>query len=157
MDFKITGTLIKNYFHCPRQAWLYSRGINFASEITRLGNALHEEKETEELIIGSIKIDGIDRKRKEIIEYKKSSSNLEGSRMQVLYYLWILEQKGMRYTGRIVDMSSQSEYTVKLDEENRQILMEFLQEIQGFLNGEIPKPVKIPGCRKCSFYDYCWS
>ncbi|MFW6009490.1 MAG: Dna2/Cas4 domain-containing protein, partial [archaeon] len=29
---KITGTLIKNYMHCKRQAWLYYHGINFQNE-----------------------------------------------------------------------------------------------------------------------------
>lgn len=156
-QFKITGTLIKNYFHCKRQAWLYSRGINFKNEITKLGNLLHQEKGSKEYIFDNIKVDDIDFKAKILIEHKKSSSNLEGSRMQVLFYLLVLKEKGLEFKGVIKDIEFGDEYSLNLIEEKERIET-FIKELEQFLETiTIPKPIKIQGCNKCSFYDYCWS
>ena len=153
--FKISGTLIKNYFHCKRQAWLYSRGINFRNETTKLGQTIHNENEAKEYIIDNIKVDDIDFKKNELIEYKKSSSNIEGSKMQIMFYLDILYEKGIYMKGRIKDIDFGDETIVDLDKKE---VNQLKDEINEFLQNKTPpKPTKNKNCKKCSFYDYCWS
>lgn len=153
---KLTGTLIKNYFHCKRQAYLYSQGINFKNETTKMGNLLHKENKSKEFIIENIKIDDIDFEKKEVIEYKKSSANLDGSKMQLLFYLYILKEKGINFRGILKDIDFGDEYEIYLDKDNLEKLDLFFNEIDDLLKNPIPKPIKKQGCNKCSFYDYCW-
>ncbi len=154
---KITGTLIKNYFHCKRQAWLYYYGINFQNETTKVGEYLHQEKETKELQFDNIKIDDIDTKNNLLIEYKKTSSNLKGTKMQVLYYLKILKEKGLEFRGLIKDIEFSCEYFIELNLESEQKLGLFLTELELFLKEKLPETLKSKRCNNCSFYDYCFS
>jgi CRISPR-associated exonuclease Cas4 len=156
---KITGTLIKNYFHCKRQAKLYSLGINFQSEITKKAEISHKEKNEKEFYFEylGIKLDNIDFKNSKILEYKKSSSNIEGSKFQVLFYLKKLKEVGIYFYGEIIDLDFDKKYEIKLNEKNEKELKSKLLEIEEFLKEEkILKAKNIKGCNKCSFYNYCF-
>lgn len=157
-NFKVTGTLVKNFFHCKRQAFLFFYGLNFESESMRIGEILHEEKGCDEFVFDGIRVDKIDFKRREIVEFKKSFSNLEGSCMQVLFYLFVLRGKGLFFSGRIVDLEFGDEYEVVLDDESLGRLKLFLSELQEFLRGECPdvKRGDRKGCEKCSFFEFCF-
>ena len=72
---RLTGTLIKNFVHCPRQASLYYYGLNFRNDLIRIGEIMHEEQAPREYVFEKIKIDDI--KGDFLIEYKKTSSNIE--------------------------------------------------------------------------------
>lgn len=155
---KITGTLIKNYLHCKRQAWLYYYGINFQNELTRIGKLKHIEARSQELVFDEIKIDKI--KKNEVIEFKKTSSNIEGTRMQLLYYLYKLKQNGIEKTGKLKDLTYGDEQIIKLDNGNLNKLQNLLKEIKKFINITKIVPnikVKRKECKGCSFFDYCWS
>ena len=82
---KLTGTLKKNFVHCQRQAYLYYYGLNFRNDLVRIGEIMHEEQDSKEYVFEKIKVDDI--KGDFLIEYKKTSANIEGTKMQVLYYL----------------------------------------------------------------------
>ncbi|MDP2946639.1 MAG: Dna2/Cas4 domain-containing protein [Nanoarchaeota archaeon] len=154
----ITGTFIKNYMHCKRQAWLYYYGINFQNEITRIGKLKHIEAGSEELVFDEIKIDKI--KENEVIEFKKTSSNLEGTKMQLLYYLYKLKQNGIEKIGRLRDLTYGDEHTLILDNENLNKIESLIKEMEEFIRiaGTIPnKKQKRKECKGCSFFDYCWS
>ncbi len=154
---KITGTLIKNYYHCKRQAWLYSKGLNFRNELTKIGHILHEENESKEFIFENLKIDDFDFENKILIEYKKSSSNIEGSIMQVIFYLNFLKNKGLDFKGKIKDIDFGDEYLIELNEENITKFENLKKELNKLLNEKIPSFKKIKECNNCSFYDYCYS
>ncbi len=98
---RIAGTIIKNYFHCKRQAYLYFYGLNFYNERVRLGEVMHQQVGSRELVFENIKVDDI--KNGKIIEYKKSSSNFDGTFFQVLHYLRYFNSKGLRMSGVIKD------------------------------------------------------
>ncbi len=152
---KLTGTLIKNYFHCKRQAWLYYHGINFYSELTRIGKLKHIEEGSDEIVLGTIKLDKIN--DKEVIEYKKTSSNLEGTKAQLLFYLYELKKKGIERIGKLKDLTYDDEYKLSLDEKNLEKVKSILREIKISVNGKIPKRKKYKkDCKQCSFLDYCW-
>jgi CRISPR-associated exonuclease Cas4 len=158
-NIKITGTLIKNYFHCKRQAKLYSLGINFQTEITKKAEISHKEKNEKEFYFEylGIKLDNIDFKNNKILEYKKSSSNIQGSKFQVLFYLKKLKEIGIEFTGEIIDLDFDEKYKIKFDEKNEKEIENKLLEITEFLKEEkIPKTKKFKCCNKCSFYNYCF-
>ncbi len=72
------------------------------SEEVRIGRVLHENKnnsENSEIAIDNIKTDKITDKY--IVEYKKSDADLQATIMQVKYYMYILNQKGIKRDGKI--------------------------------------------------------
>jgi CRISPR-associated exonuclease Cas4 len=154
-EIKVTGTLIKNFFHCKRQAYLYYYGLNFKNEIVKIGEIMHKEQRCKEYIFEKIKIDDI--KDGKIIEYKKSSSNFEGSKFQILYYLSYFDRKGIKLKGLIKDLTFNQEYEIELSEDNRKELKNTIDKIKKMLLEEIPQKFdKRKECKKCSFFDYCW-
>lgn len=131
--------------------------MNFKNENTRIGELLHKEQKSKELIFEKIKIDDI--KNNVLIEYKKSSSNLDGTIMQVIYYLDYFHKKGLNYTGLVKDLTYGDRYKIEYNEENKRKLEECIKNIQSLV-----KLTKIPSkkrtkkeCKGCSFKDYCWS
>ena len=102
---KITGTLINYYFHCQTQCWLHANRINLEdnSEDVRIGKVLHqineERNKTAEISMDNIKIDKITRDY--LVEVKKSDSDPEAVKWQLLLYLYKLKQKGVEKKGKI--------------------------------------------------------
>lgn len=153
---RLTGTLIKNFYHCKRQAYLYYYGLNFRNEIIRIGEIMHEEQKSKELVFEKVKVDDI--KGDLLIEYKKTSSNLNGTRMQVLYYLKTLAEKGVFLKGVVRDLTYQKDYAVEFNEETENELQQMEQAITKMISNSIPaRKEKRKECRGCSFFDYCWS
>jgi len=152
----LTGTIIKNFFHCQRQAYLFAHGLNFRNDLVRIGELLHEQQQSKELVFEKIKVDDI--KDSVLIEYKKTSSNLEGTRMQVLHYLDALYEKGLQLTGKIIDLTYGKEYIVQLTEETQAELHQTKKIIKEMIEGTIPEGKhRRADCKGCSFKDYCWT
>lgn len=152
---KITGTLIKNFFHCKRQAYLYYYGLNFRSEIVKVGELMHKEQKPKEYVFEKIKIDNI--KGDFLIEYKKTSSNLEGTKHQLLYYLSYFAEKGLKLKGIIKDLTFKEDYEIELNKQTKQELEEMKTQIEKLLTDKIPDRLKLKKeCKQCSFFDYCW-
>ena len=151
----LTGTLIKNYFHCKRHAYLYYYGLNFRSKIIRIGEIMHEEQKPHVFVFEKVKIDDI--KGDTLIEYKKSSANLKGTRYQVLYYLDYFQKKGLKLKGLIKDLTYKQQHIIELNEKSKQDLYTLINDIKTMLSGPMPKKLKLrKNCKGCSFFDYCW-
>lgn len=151
----ITGTLIKNFFHCKRQAYLYYYGLNFTTDIIKVGEIMHKEQKPQEYVFERIKVDDI--KNNTLIEYKKTSANLKGTRIQVLHYLDYFWSKGLKIKGIIKDLTYKANYTIEYNQENRQELYEAYEKIKNILDGDMPPRLKLKkNCKGCSFFDYCW-
>ncbi len=153
----ITGTLIKNFFHCRRQAYLYYFNLNFRNEFMRLGELKHFEHNSQEFSIDNIKIDKMN--NSEIIEFKKTSSNLDGSIAQLLFYLYVLKKKGIKRNGVLKDLSFGNEYFFDQSEENMKKIEGIIKEIELFFSEtkNIPPKKKLrKECKNCSFFDFCW-
>ena len=148
---KITGTLIKNFFHCKRQAYLYYYGLNFHSEYTRIGELMHLEEGDKGIAIDNIRLDDI--KGSNIIEFKKTASNLEGTKFQVLFYLDYLHKKCFNLKGKIVDLSTKEEHIIELNERGRKELNSALSDIQIMLQSDIipERKENKAECKNCSF------
>ncbi len=161
----ITGTLINYYFHCQTQCWLHSNRINLEdnSEDVRIGKVLHEINEEKskksEISIDNIKIDKLTRDY--LVEVKKSDSDVEAVKWQVLLYLYKLKQKGVEKKGKIefIEKNRQSKkvHIVELDEVNQKELLEILAQIEELINmPQPPQPKLQKHCKKCAYYEYCF-
>ena len=162
---QITGTLINYYFHCKTQCWLHANRINLEdnSEDVRIGKILHELAEEKgkntEIAIDNIKIDKITKEY--LVESKKSDSDPEAVKWQVLLYLYKLKQKGVVKKGKIdfTEKRKQNKkiHYVELDEVNEKELLEVIAKIETLINlSEPPKPKFERHCRKCAYYEYCF-
>ncbi len=161
----ITGTIINYYFHCQTQCWLHANRINLEdnSEDVRIGKILHEladeKSKKSEIAIDNIRIDKITKDY--LVEIKKSDSDPEAVKWQVLLYLYKLKAKGVIKKGKIeyIEKKRQSkkiEY-IELDEVNERELLEVLGRIEALIDLEVtPKPVFENHCKRCAYYTYCF-
>jgi len=160
----ITGTLINYYFHCKTQCWLHANRINLEdnSEDVRIGKVLHEIKEEKskqaEIKIDNIKIDRITKDY--LIEFKKSDSDPQAVKWQVLLYLYKLKLKGIEKLGKI-EYHEKSKETkteiLELNEQNEKELLRVLEEIEKLISSATPPPPKFENkCKKCAYYEYCF-
>ena len=159
----INGTLINYYRHCKTQLWLHAHRINLEdnSEDVRIGKVLHEinENKVQEVSFENIKLDKITKEY--VVEVKKSDSDIEAAKLQLLYYLYRLKQKGIAKKGRLElfekKKSNAKIYTVILDEKEEAKLLEILEDINQLIDLPTPpKPTFTNKCKRCAYYEYCF-
>lgn len=161
---RYSGTLVNYFFVCKRKLWLFAHQISFEklSDTVALGKFLSEasygRREKEVRIDDTISIDWIDYKHKVLHEVKKSPRLDEAHKWQVKYYLYYLEQKGARgFKAEINYPKHHKIDTIELGEADRIKLKEASQEIERILaEGNPPQRIKIPACRRCSYFEFCW-
>ena len=161
----ITGTLISYYFICKTKLWLHANRINLEdnSEDVRIGKVLHEINEEKhkntEISIDNVKIDKLTREY--LVEVKKSDSDVEAVKWQVLLYLYKLKQKGIHKKGKIefIEKNRQKKkiHYVEFDKESQKELLEVLKNIEELINLEKP-PIAVleKKCKRCAYYEYCF-
>jgi len=149
-----TGTHINYYFTCKRKLWFFHHSIQCEqeSDIVKIGKIYHED--LDEIVIDNIKIDMI--KRGKIWELKKSIKNRKASVYQVLYYLYVLKQKGIETSGIIKYKENNRKEEVILTEEKEREMLKILGDINRIVNGEIPRRINKKICKKCSYYELCY-
>ena len=158
----VTGTIINYYVVCSTKMWLHYHKINLEdnSEEVRIGKVLHEINETkvDEVSFEGIKVDKITRDY--IVEVKKSDSDIEAAKWQLIYYMWILKQKGIVKKGRIevFEKKKQEKKRIEiiLDEESEKRLLEIIDDINLILASSMPKPKLESKCKNCAYYEYCF-
>jgi len=159
----ITGTLIHYYATCKREAWLFSRKISADQwdENILMGKALAEIKEEQlhNFPFSNLKFDKIGKHRGHymVTEYKKSMSNPEGAKMQLLFYMWQLKTslKLKVINGKVI--SGKKVIFVEGSPENMRMIEEFMNEVSIFLSQSTPPPFKeINFCKGCGYRDYCY-
>lgn len=161
---KITGTMINYYFHCKRQCYLFANRINMEdnSEDVRIGRVLHEikakdEKNTE-IKFENMVLDKMTEKN--IEEFKKSDADIRAARMQLLFYLKNLEDKGVQKEGKLVCREKNKQEKIEkvvLNDETRKELESCIDEINELVNkDEVPKLEKRNTCNRCAYYEYCY-
>jgi len=162
---QITGTLINYYFHCKTQCWLHANRINLEdnSEDVRIGKILHELQEEKnkksEITIDNVKIDKLTKEY--LVEIKKSDSDPEAVKWQVLLYLYKLKQKGVVKKGKIEFVEKRKQHKkvhyIELDEVNEKELLEVLEQISNLIDLPKPPDPKLERyCKRCAYYEYCF-
>jgi len=162
---RITGTIVNYYIHCKRQCWLFAHKMNFEddSEDVRIGRILHEirseGRSNTEIQIEGIKVDKMTDEY--VVELKKSDADVEATKWQTLYYLYILKQKGLERKGRLefMERNKQTYKTVELELDNftELKLIALLEEMERYLQQDRPVSATCAKkCERCAYYAYCY-
>ena len=161
---RVNETLVNYYFHCKRQCYLFGNRMNLEdnSEEVRIGKALHEEREEQkntEISIDNIRLDKLTSEY--LTELKKSDSDENAAKWQLLYYLKVLKDKGIERKGRLefAEKNNKNSKTiiVELTEELEQQLSEYISQIEILLEQErVPEVINDRTCKKCAYYEYCY-
>lgn len=164
---QITGTHFNYYMVCHRKLWLFANGIQMehSSDLVYEGKLIHEtsykQRSTkyEEIAIDGIKVDYYDTKNKVIHEIKKSSKLMKSHAWQVKYYIYVLEQNGINGVSGILEYPKERKTEeVFMSMPDKERITELIIEIGLIIRGEkCPKEINSPICKKCSYYDFCYS
>lgn len=163
----ITATLINLYHVCHRELWLHAHGIRMESnsEIVAEGKFIGDsaypqraEKYTQ-IELDGVKIDYFDARNGVVHEVKKSDKMEAAAVAQVKYYLWKLEQHGIRATHGLLEYPRlRRTERVELAEEDRLAIADWVADIERIIALEqCPPVIQKPVCRSCSYYEYCYS
>lgn len=156
----IGGVHIQYFIVCRRKLWLYSKQIGFEAEHERVmeGALLHETsyaRKEKELAIGDAVIDVIDG---DFVQETKLSSKMQtADEWQLLYYLYLLKQRGIEKRGKIAYTKEKKVVEVVLTEEKEKQLKKKISDIYQIVESDFaPKFKKLPYCKNCAYYDFCF-
>ena len=163
MDKDITGLMVYYYEVCKRKLWYFVNEIQLEENNSNviLGKLLEENTYTRDEkkinIDGVINIDFI-RSKKILHEIKKSNSIEPASLLQVQYYLYYLEKKGLIGLKGILDYPLLKQTVeVNLTDEDRKKLDNIIIGIKEILRKESPPALEKNGiCKKCAYFDLCF-
>ena len=163
MDKDITGLMVYYYEVCKRKLWYFVNEIQLEENNSNviLGKLLEENTYTRDEkkinIDGVINIDFI-RSKKVLHEIKKSNSIEPASLLQVQYYLYYLEKKGLVGLKGILDYPLLKQTVeVNLTDEDRENLDNIIIGIKEILRKESPPALEKNGiCKKCAYFDLCF-
>lgn len=162
---RVTGTIVNYFIHCKRQCWLFAHKMNFEddSEDVRIGRILHEirseGRNNTEIQIEGIKVDKMTEDY--VIELKKSDADVEATKWQTLYYLYMLKQKGIDRKGRLEFLERKKQTCKTIEIELNSLtevkLIGLLEEIEQYLSHDKPaEAIYAKKCERCAYYAYCY-
>jgi CRISPR-associated exonuclease Cas4 len=160
---QITGLMIYYYFICHRKLWYFANEIEMEqnSELVSIGKVLDEtsyQREKKSILIDNqINIDFIQNGAM-LHEVKKTKSIEEAGEWQIKYYMYYLEQRGVKEIEAKVDYPLLKQTKeVFLTQEDRELLKKAIQDIEKILeNDKISKKLDAKICKKCAYYDLCY-
>lgn len=94
-------------------------------------------------------------------EIKKSDADVEAAKWQLYYYLKVLKDKGLVRKGKLVfeekNKTEKMVMVLELGIAEETELEQIILQIEELLSSEtVPEAVEKPGCKKCSYYEYCF-
>lgn len=163
MDKDITGLMVYYYEVCKRKLWYFVNEIQLEENNSNviLGKLLEENTYTRDEkkinIDGVINIDFI-RSKKILHEIKKSNSIEPASILQVQYYLYYLEKKGLIGLKGVLDYPLlKKTVEVNLTDNDRKNLENIIIGIKEILGKESPPILEKKNiCKKCAYFDLCF-
>lgn len=160
---RISGVIIYYYFICHRKLWYFANEINMEqnSELVSIGKILDEttyKRENKSILIdGTINIDFI-RDGAVLHEVKKTKSIEDAGIWQLKYYMFYLEQRGVKNISAKIDYPLIRETKeVVLDDEDKTILSNIEKNVEEII--KMDKPPKVMNekiCKKCAYFDLCY-
>lgn len=156
----VTGIMIYYYFICPRKLWYFINEINMEqnSELVSIGKVLDEISYNREkhniLIDNTINIDFV-KNGAVLHEVKKTKSIEEAGIWQVKYYIYYLEQRGIKNIKAKIDYPLLRETKdIELEDEDRKVLNNVIKNIKDIANTEKTPPIiNSKTCKKCAYFD----
>jgi CRISPR-associated protein Cas4 len=163
MDKDITGLMVYYYEVCKRKLWYFTNDIQLEENNSNviLGKLLEENTYTRDEkkinIGGVINIDFI-RSKKILHEIKKSNSIEPASILQIQYYLYYLEKKGLIGLKGVLDYPLLKQTVeVNLSDSDRENLENIIIGIKEILGKESPPILEKKNiCKKCAYFDLCF-
>ena len=163
--FNISGSLIQAYFVCQRQVWLLAHKLkgNQDNDLLAIGRFISENsyrRDRKNLKKGSNIIDVIKNENNEIIviETKKSSRKIKAAKMQLLYYLTLLENTIKITRAQIRIPKEKKIIDVFLDDKSRNEIQKIVENISNIIkNNKPPQAILSKKCYTCSYIDFCWA
>ncbi len=160
---KITGVMIYYYFVCHRKLWYFGNEINMEqnSELVSIGKILDEityKRENKSILIDdTINIDFI-KDGAVLHEVKKTKSMEEAGIWQLKYYMYYLEQRGVKNIfGKIDYPLIRETQDIYLEEDDRRVLENVEKNIEEIIKKDKPpKVINEKMCKKCSYFDLCY-
>lgn len=147
--------LIKEYFYCHNRLIVKDLQKSF-NKFIAIGN-IYDKNNLNKIKLGNFEIDEIDYNNKLIIERKKRISNFEGSKFQLLYYLYLTKNIYKKFSGLLIGIEDNKKYSIILTQQKEKELLIVLDEIKSImLRCEFNNNLLIESkCRNCSMYDFC--
>ncbi len=164
---RVTGTLVHYAKICPRKVWLMAHelGPDEDHPLLELGRFLSERAYPREplrkIALPGLVIDWV-RATPEgellVVEVKKSGRALAAARLQLLFYLKQLKERGLRVRGEIRVPGERRRIPVALDPDGDRELQAALSEIRAIVRHPLPPPPRWIGpCRGCAYAEFCWA
>ena len=155
--------MIYYYFICERKLWYFTNEINMEqnSELVSLGKILDESSYNREnkniLIDNTINVDFI-KNGAVLHEVKKTKAIEEAGIWQVKYYMYYLENKGVKNVTAKIDFPLLRETKeIILEQEDKKVLENVIKNIEEIAQKDKPpKPIEQKTCKKCAYYDLCY-
>ncbi len=160
--FRVTGVMMQYYHVCERELWFASRHLEIDRENptvvrgTQVDETAYDEKKRN-IHLGMISLDLLDDGR--VVEVKPSSTLTEPAKMQLLYYLWYLQEiADIEKEGVLAHPRERKREVVTLTEEHKKNVEQAIREIYEIISRESPPVAKEkPFCDSCAYHDFCWS
>ena len=108
---------------------------------------------------GGVRVDQVRREKGKLVisEVKKSSKFIPAAKLQLAYYLWILEQEGVEAMGEVLVPEERKREEVRLTE-MRGALLEAVEAINKLTEQPTPpRAVWLHYCKTCAYSEFCWS
>ncbi len=162
----VTGTHFNYYLVCQRKLWLFANGISMehTSDLVYEGKILHENaypqraERYRELELGGVKIDFYDAKNKIIHEIKKSKKEYDSHVWQLKYYIFMLENAGIKGVSGILEYPKERQIEeILLSNPDIERIKEIEKEIPEIVKGACPPAITKTKCKKCSYNDFCYA
>ena len=96
-----------------------------------------------------------------LIELKKSDADENAAKWQLLYYLKVLKDKGVKRKGKLEfyekNKKNKKVIVLELTKETEAQLKEYIYMIEALLEKEeVPPVINDKTCSKCAYYEYCY-
>jgi CRISPR-associated exonuclease Cas4 len=158
----VGGVHVKYLYHCPRQLWLFARGVRpeHLSQAVRRGEAVHETSYSRfrEIDLGAARIDHFDGDAC-VHEVKSSRRPSDADYAQAIHYCHQLQRVGVSAWGAVIHYPA-IRRTVRIPYDSEQQAAAE-RDIEAVLE-TVRQPVAPPRqdrrhCTGCSYTDYCWT
>ena len=159
---RITGLMVQYYHVCERELWFMSRGLDINRETTNIQRGTHvdetsyDDRRRSYQINGRIQLDLLD--SGDVMEVKVSSTLEKPARLQLLYYLWYLDEVlDIEKDGVLAYPKERKREQVELDDEARAEVEDTVRGIITVVERDAPPELeKKPYCDACLYQDICW-
>jgi len=161
----ISPYVVQAHFICKRQVWLISHQIlpDQYNEYIDIGRTIAKHsypRKRKEIRLAHAVIDVWEKDGWDFVvsEVKKSSRAKESARMQLLYYLYLLEREaGIKARGELRFPEEKRKEEVVLTEQAVAEIEKICADIRKIVSRDTPPPLeKNKYCRKCGYREYCW-